>query len=201
MKKIKEYKILLFIIAIFFGFIIMSLSIDKPEKMNIRGIKVRIVGEKNENVNEYLKNINYIDEYLINLCDEIILTDKHVNEEAGYDINNAPDGANALTILDKKTIYINTNSYDSLTMMHEFFHLLDYQYKLTENKDFISFINKHISHWEFSDYQLSSYKEAFVGLMMNYRYNIVDMREKCPEGFDVAIKIVEMAEGVPLYTN
>lgn len=62
---------------------------------------VEIYGENNENARLYTENINVLKEMWV-------------------------EDANAVTMVEERTIYLSSDSYDSLTLMHEFFHLLDF---------------------------------------------------------------------------
>lgn len=182
-KKLLIYAILLAMAAAIVCYVCQSL----PTKTEVRGIQVEIYGENNVNVKQYLENINYIDDYLIPYADKIVLTSNHVDIQAGTSKEEIVETANAVTVPQKKTMYINTNSYDSLTMMHEFFHLYDYHAKdgmISNDKEFQNVVKEELTNLQLSDYQLSSWSETFVGCMLQYRYFYEDMKTKCPQTFD-----------------
>lgn len=166
--------------------IIFAISSPKTEKLNVRGIEVEIIGERNDNVEKYVENINYIDDYLIELPNRIILTDESISSIMNQDV---PD-ANAVTIPEEMSVYINTASYDSLTMAHEFFHLLDIKLgDISNQKDFQTMIDSNKELLQLNEYQLSNYQEAFVGCMLLYRYQPEEL-EECQEVFQFVENII-----------
>lgn len=191
---IRTKKIIVYILFIFIPAIILISSLyfkEKKQMLIVRNIQVEIVGKRTEAVDKYIENIDYIDDELIKLADKIILTNRDVKVEAKIDDKNAPKGANGVTIPEEKTIYINTNEYDSLTMVHEFFHLLDYSMNISGDAVFQNLMKEHEEHLDFGIYQSSSLQEEFVAVMIQYRYLPDNLKKECHETFDYVENRIE----------
>lgn len=150
----------------------------------IRGISVEIHGENNEVVSQYMSNLNYIDDYLLPLAHKVVLTDKHVAIEAN--VERMEDGI-GYTDAKNQIIYINTDSYDSVVLMHEFFHLFDSvnrEVAISETKEFQTLVEGEWERLSLSDYGASSRNEIFVSIMLMYRYQPQKLMDISPSVFN-----------------
>ena len=153
------------------------------ETINVRNINVEIIGGKNEVATKYIEDINYIQDGLIPLAAKIVLTVNDVSEQAGVKTDNEYilANANAVTTPENKTIYINTNTYNDLTLQHEFYHLLDYSKQISESEKFREMMDRNLEYLNLNAYQSSCYQEMFVAVMLEYQYNKEELKVKCPE--------------------
>lgn len=196
----KKLIVLIFLLLSCFS-ISSCYKLNKKEIIEVRGITVEIIGKRNDVVESYIKNINNIDNYLIKYPTKIILTPS-INTEIkkyGYNYEMIND-ANAVTLMKEKIIILQTDEYDSLSMIHEFFHLFDGYY--LNNKDinyisttdkFISAVKKDIKYMSLSNHQTSSYQEIFVAYMLQLRYGL----DWCGESPNVREYISEILGEIP----
>lgn len=174
---------------------------NRVDTTMVREIPVKIIGKDNENVKKYIEDIDNIDDYLIGLAEVIILTDRPLSS-CGITKAEIPLKANAMTIPYKKEICIQTGTYDSLTLSHEFYHLLDYEQYLktgqsySEDAKFRETAEKYWNELMLSDYQSSTWQEVFVACMVRYRYIGDEMRERMPDLYFLIDEMVgKTAEG------
>lgn len=187
-KGIIKKSIILSLLLLFLGCSYFMVSLHTNNIM-IRGIPVEIIGEENDAVKRYIENINYVDDYLIKLPSKIILTNQKISQV----IHNKeiPTDANAVTIPAEKIIYINTDSYDSMTLIHEFFHLLDAKFNISSSNKFQELMKKNMVYLNLNPYQSSNYNEMFVGCMLRYRYDGENLRKDCLEVYEFLNSIID----------
>ena len=180
-----------FVALVVAALMLITLNKDtaQPYQETVRGIPVIIIGEKNRNVERYLQDIDYIDDDLILLAEQIVFTDNPAVIEA--EIVDGNEKANAITLPKQNIIYINTDSYDSLTLLHEFYHLFDWnEGDISNNKEFQKMMQIHDKCLNLSAYEASNFQESFVALLMRYRYKNEELKNKCPEMYQYAQKLL-----------
>lgn len=170
----------------------IGLVLNKSETVEKRGLPVEIIGNRNNVAERYIQDIDIIDDYLIGIPEKLVLTKNNVDKEAGIDDSNSPEGVNALTIPEDKTIYIQTDEYDSMTMMHEFFHLFDFETgQKSQTEEFKNMIDRNKEKLDLNSYELSNPYETFVGVMLKYRFETELLKYKVPEAYEYCDNLVQ----------
>lgn len=183
---------LFFIIPVILIAIAIGFALNKSETIEKRGLTVKIIGDRNNVAERYINDIDAVDDYLIGLPDKLVLTKHNVDKEAGIDDSNSSEGVNALTIPEDKTIYIQTDKYDSMTLMHEFFHLFDFATgQKSQTDEFKTLVEKYKDELDLNSYELSNQYESFVGVMLKYRYETRLLKFKVPEVYKFCDNLVK----------
>lgn len=145
------------------------------------------------------------DVWMTGLIKKLVVTGDNLLEASGLGEDDGTTVYEGLTDQNTNFVYINASEYTGKeTLKHEMYHLVDYtlgnkaygvpknvkkilegisdenQNSLSKSKAFKKMIEKNVEefkdYYALSEYEVSSYQEAFVSMMMEYEENPLEMK-------------------------